>query len=68
MSNQDLHKILVVGDEKTTCRLLSAAALSEGMECDTADNGEQAMKRLEENEYDAVVTDLRMPVLLHVNA
>ena len=36
MSNKDPHKILVVDDENTTRRLLSAAALSEGMECDTA--------------------------------
>ena len=63
MSNKDLHRILVVDDEATTRRLFSAAALAEAMECDTAINGEEAMRRLEENEYDAVVTDLRMPVL-----
>lgn len=63
MLKKNPHKILVVDDEETTLRLFYAAALKEGIECDTARNGEHAIQQLELKKFDAVVTDLRMPIL-----
>jgi DNA-binding NtrC family response regulator len=53
--------ILVVDDEKTIRMSLSIALESPGMEIDTAVNGEDALEKLREREYDLILLDLRMP-------
>jgi len=56
-------RILVVDDQLIVRRVLSSLLVSQGYEVDTAEHGEQAMERLLNGNYDAVVTDLIMPVM-----
>ncbi|MES2354531.1 MAG: response regulator [Pseudomonadota bacterium] len=56
-------RILVVDDQLIVRRVLSSLLVAQGYEVDTAEHGEQAMERLLTGAYDAVVTDLIMPVM-----
>ena len=55
-----MAKILVVDDEKDIRRALKIVLSGEGYSVDTADNGLEAIQKLQEQEYDLVLTDLRM--------
>jgi DNA-binding response OmpR family regulator len=55
------YRILVVDDEGAVRELTIRALGRSGYVCDPAINGEQALKMLQMNQYDAVITDLRMP-------
>ncbi|MEF3255537.1 MAG: response regulator [Deferribacterales bacterium] len=60
MSEKDV-KILIVDDEEHT-RLGYAEVLRlEGYDVDVAENGREALRKLETTDFDVVVTDLRMP-------
>jgi len=56
-------RILIVDDERRMTEALSSFLSMEGIEAQTAKDGFSAQKRLEEEAFDAVVTDLRMPGL-----
>ncbi len=56
-----LGKILVVDDEWTIRDVLSNILATEGFEVETADDGLQAIAKLDEQSYDLVITDLKMP-------
>ena len=67
------EKILVVDDENSLRRVLCAMLESEGYEVDDACNGAEAISKIANNSYAAVITDLKMPevdgieLLKHVN-
>jgi CheY-like chemotaxis protein len=50
-----------VDDDPLLVRWLIDALGSEGHEVDTADNGRDALQRLEHSDYDLILSDLRMP-------
>ncbi len=52
--------ILVVDDEKDICMALNILLTKEGYEVKEAYNGEQALDRLRETNFDVVMTDIRM--------
>jgi DNA-binding response OmpR family regulator len=54
-------KLLLVEDEADLRRSLSRALADEGFAVDTADDGEEALHRAVEIEYDAIVLDLMLP-------
>jgi two-component system NtrC family sensor kinase len=54
-------KVLVVDDEPVIVDLLVDVLGSTGLLVDTATNGNEACDLLDENEYDLVITDVRMP-------
>jgi len=54
-------KILVADDEKMKRVTLAADLAAQGHEVVTACDGAEAMKRLDEADFDVVVTDLKMP-------
>ncbi len=54
------HRILVVDDERDICRALEFLLSREGYAVDTAQSGEEALERFGKNEYDLVLTDLKM--------
>jgi putative nucleotidyltransferase with HDIG domain len=54
-------RALVVDDEAAICALLSEKLSREGFECRCASSGEEALRLLQENIYDLVISDLRMP-------
>jgi len=54
------HRILVVDDEKMTRLNLDHVLSKEGYHIETAANGEEALRRMEESAFDLVITDLKM--------
>lgn len=56
-------KILVVDDEMKMRRVLQMMLQKEGYEVVTAKNGEEALQKVEEENFDLVVTDMKMPGL-----
>ena len=54
-------KILVVDDEKNICLTISIALQKNGFIADTALNANEAVKLMEKQNYDLVITDLKMP-------
>ncbi len=58
-----MSRILVVDDEIKMTRLLEITLREEGYKVDRTTRGREALKKVEKNSYDAVVTDLRMPDL-----
>ncbi len=53
-------RILIVDDEKDILRALEFVLSREGYEVKTATSGEEAIELLKKDEYDLVLTDLRM--------
>ena len=54
-------KILVVDDEQNSREGLTKILIKEGFEVVAAENGEVALKEAEKQDFDLVITDLRMP-------
>ena len=53
--------VLIVDDEPDIQLVMSANLRKEGYEVDTADDGLEALKKLESRDYDAIVLDHQMP-------
>jgi twitching motility two-component system response regulator PilH len=56
-----IQKILLVDDSKTELHVLSAALLKRGYSVRTAENGDEAMRRLAEDKPDLILMDVVMP-------
>jgi len=56
-------KILLVDDEVELAQTLADLLEPEGHEIDLAANGEIALKKIRAKHYDAIISDLRMPVM-----
>ncbi|MFC1693473.1 sigma-54-dependent transcriptional regulator [Candidatus Latescibacterota bacterium] len=54
-------RILVVDDEKSMRDTLKIMLEKEGFEVDSAENGAEALKMFENDNYDLIITDLKMP-------
>lgn len=54
-------KILIVDDEKVIRESVSLVLTEEGYETEMASNGSEALKFLNEQDYDILITDLKMP-------
>ena len=59
--NDTIYRALVVEDEPAVQELTVQALITEGFECLTACDGEEATTLADEQLFDLVVTDLRMP-------
>lgn len=55
------YRALVVDDEVLIRQVTARALMREGFRCDVAADGVEAARLLAANQYDVVVTDLRMP-------
>lgn len=53
-------KILVVDDERDICRALEFLLSREGYKVATANSGREALKKIESEDFDLVISDLRM--------
>jgi CheY-like chemotaxis protein len=60
---QNGKRILVVDDEAPLAALISEILSSDGHTVETAVNGLAALAHLERNDYDLILSDLRMPEL-----
>ncbi len=56
-------RILIVEDEENMARTLSKILARRGYQIDVCRDGKQAIKRLNKNNFDIVITDLNMPVM-----
>ena len=56
-----IQKVLVVDDSKTELHALSEMLVKRGYNVRTAENGEEAMKRLAEAKPDLILMDVVMP-------
>ena len=54
-------RILVVDDDKVSCRLFTEVLEGEGHEVRNAYSGEEALERLRSEPYDLLLVDVRMP-------
>ncbi|RKY87966.1 sigma-54-dependent Fis family transcriptional regulator [candidate division KSB1 bacterium] len=54
-------KILVADDEKSIRDTMKIVFSEEGYECDTAEDGEETLKLISDNNYDLLICDIRMP-------
>ncbi len=54
-------KILVIDDDPVLVKITTMALEREGYEIMTAHDGHQGLKVLQENEFDCLLVDLRMP-------
>src|SRR5438309_4104956 len=53
--------VLIIDDEEEIRESIEMLLNSEGLSTDTAENGEEGLKKIEENLYDAVLLDLMLP-------
>jgi diguanylate cyclase (GGDEF)-like protein len=56
-------KILVVDDDEQITKLLHFFLNSKGFRCETATNGREALEMMQREEFDVVITDIKMPEL-----
>ena len=56
-----IQKILLVDDSKTELHVLSELLTKRGYQVRTAENGEDALKRLQEDRADLILMDVQMP-------
>ena len=61
-------KILVVDDEVLIRNVIKEYAAIEGYKVDEAQNGEEAVEMVYDNDYDVIIMDIMMPVLDGVKA
>ncbi len=54
-------KVLVVDDEKLIVKGIKFSLLQDGMEVDTAHDGDEAFNLFKENNYDIVILDIMLP-------
>ena len=55
--------ILVVDDEPEYRLVTKTILLAEGFKVELAENGEEALKKVQETDFDIVVSDIYMPVM-----
>ncbi|MDO9237935.1 MAG: response regulator [Aquabacterium sp.] len=56
-----INKILLVDDSKTELHVLSELLTKKGYQVRTAENGEEALRRLQEEKPDLIMMDVVMP-------
>jgi DNA-binding NtrC family response regulator len=54
-------RVLIVDDEAAICLLLKELLDDAGHHCQTASSGAEALEILRQQEFDALISDLRMP-------
>jgi len=55
------RNILIIDDEPKMCKVLRFALEPDGYEVTTAESAEDGLEKFSQNEFDLVVTDLKMP-------
>jgi len=59
--NPPQYKVLVVDDEERLRKIVFAFLSREGYQCVTASNGNEALNKIHQDKFDAVITDIVMP-------
>jgi cyclic di-GMP phosphodiesterase len=61
ISSASKARILIVDDEPLICAVLTEGLVREGFECSSRTSGQEALKLLELEHFDATISDIRMP-------
>jgi CheY-like chemotaxis protein len=61
LTSPQVGTILVVDDEPDVAEVLAEVLKNDGHRVDTVANGAVALRRLQEQSYDLILTDMRMP-------
>jgi DNA-binding NtrC family response regulator len=61
MKVQDTHNLLVVDDEEVIREGMRRILSAEGFNVDTSASGRTAIEKIQERDFDVVITDLKMP-------
>jgi response regulator RpfG family c-di-GMP phosphodiesterase len=59
----NVHRVLIVDDEREMRGIARFALSAEGMQCDEASDGLEALERARTNSYDLLLVDVEMPNL-----
>ncbi len=54
------YKVLIIDDEPSIIKMMSAILSRNGYTADTAKSGEEGLKKIQSNPYDCIVTDIKM--------
>ncbi len=60
MKSMDIRKVLVVDDEESMCNMLTSFLAMSGYECQSTTDPSQALAILEHDDFDLVISDIRM--------
>ncbi|MEM9283458.1 MAG: response regulator [Verrucomicrobiota bacterium] len=63
LEGQHRGTLLIADDEPENCKLLDRLLTPHGYETEFAANGMEAIERIEERDFDAVLLDIQMPVM-----
>ena len=58
-----MSTILVIDDEKRILQLMHQALTKYGHNVETADNGQEGIRKFDDGCFDIVITDIRMPLI-----
>jgi CheY-like chemotaxis protein len=58
-----MSTILVIDDEKGILQLMHQALTKYGYNVETADDGQEGIRKFDDGCFDIVITDIRMPVI-----
>lgn len=61
--SQGMVRVLIADDHPSSRLLLKRQLATLGIQADEADNGEAALQRLRQQDYDLLITDLNMPLM-----
>ena len=61
MTDNTVHKILVVDDEESIRELISQIILREGYPCQTANGVDEALEHMAADKYSLIISDINMP-------
>jgi two-component system response regulator HydG len=56
-----MHRILVIDDDTYMCKLLTNYLIKHAYQADAAFNGLEAIKKIDHQSYDLVISDYRLP-------
>lgn len=60
---QGTLRVLIVDDHPSSRLLLKRQLATSGIVADEAENGEEALRHLQQQHYDLLITDLNMPAM-----
>jgi len=60
-SSDAKYNVLVVDDNESVGKALTVMLSQRGYRCESATNGIEAMQKVKQSNFDAVITDLQMP-------
>jgi DNA-binding response OmpR family regulator len=63
MGKYIMHNILVIDDDESIAKMISIALKRCGFNVETASDGLKGIKKIDECNFDVIITDMRMPAL-----